>query len=373
MSGRVLSYMNKIKIDQKQMFSLMFLFVLSAIVTSLTPNAGQDSWISIFIGMLGSLCLYLFIFCQIFNHYPELPLTGILVKVFSKYIGIPLSLVYLCYFVYITAIATRHLADTITTHILSETPIAVVCFLMILLIVYGCYLGFEVLGRTAEILLIWMVIFGLTGNLSVIASGIIKWKNLQPVLENGWLPVLKDAFLVSFSFPMGEIFLFLMFLPYLNRPESARKAGSAALVLSGLSLSWTFMLIITVIGPSGADAADIPLLNMVEKINVGNFIQRMDSIVVGTFVLGFFIKISLYFYAIVLGVTDVFKIKNYRRMIIPAASLVFITTFFIGEYKEEYGRFRQEIFPYIVELPLIIGIPLLLLFLIWIRKRFKKK
>ncbi|GHI00419.1 GerAB/ArcD/ProY family transporter [Neobacillus kokaensis] len=365
--------MKKTKIDQKQMFSLMFLFILSSIVTTLTPKAGQDAWISIFIGMLGSLILYFFVYTKIYNHNPTLPLTGILAKVFSPYIGVPLSLIYVSYFIYITSIATRHLGDTITTHILSETPIAIVCLIMLLLVSYGCYLGIEVLGRTAEILLIWMFIFGLTGNLSVIASGIIQLKNLQPVLENGWLPVLKDAFPLAFSFPFGEIFLFLMILPHLNKPELARWTGLAALFLSGLSLSWTFFLIISVIGPFGTDTTDIPLLSMVGKINVANFIQRIDSIVVGTFVVGFFIKISLYFYAVVIGLTDIFKIKSYRLMIIPAASIVFISTFFMGEYKQEYGRFRQEILPYIVELPLLIGIPLLLLLTIWVRKSLDKK
>ncbi|WP_312474089.1 endospore germination permease [Neobacillus sp.] len=364
--------MEKTKIDQKQLFSLMFLFILSSIVTDLASNAKQDAWISIFIGMLGSLALYFFVYCQIFNHYPTLPFTGILAKVFSKYIGVPLSLVYIGYFFYLTSIATRHLGDTITTQILSETPIPVVNFIVLLLISYGCYLGIEVLGRTAEILLIWMFIFGLTGNLTVVASGIIKINNLQPILEKGWLPVLKQAIPLSFSYPFGEIFLFLMFLPYLNRPELAKKTGSISILFSGFSLTWTFLLIITVLGPLGAEINNIPLLSMVGKINVGHIIQRMDSIVVGTFVVGFFIKISLYFYAVVIGLTNVFKLKRYQSFIIPAASLIFISTFFIGKNNVEYSRFRLEKLPYMVELPLLIGIPLIVLFTLWVRKGLRK-
>ncbi|OIK07632.1 hypothetical protein BIV60_27075 [Bacillus sp. MUM 116] len=362
--------MENAKIDSRQLFSLMFLFQLgTGIVTRIGMQAKQDAWIAIAIGMFGALILFFFVYLQIFKRTPAIPFTGILVKVLSKYIGLPLGLVYICYFFFVASVNVRHLGDTMGTYILPDTPVPVIMFISLLLVSYSCYLGIEVLGRTAEILLAAMVFFGLTGNLTVIASGIIKLKNLQPVLEFGWLPVVKHALPLLVFFPFGEIFLFLMFFPYLNKPELVKRTGLLSILLSGLGLSWTFLLNISVIG-IGAQAVEIPLLSAVEKINVGHIIQRMDSIVVGTFAVGFFVKIFLYVYAVVIGLTDIFKFKRYQPLIFPVVLLIFIYSNVLAKNKVAYQGFFYNKMPYLVGFPLLVGIPVVVLVIIWVRNYF---
>ncbi|MBI0579317.1 endospore germination permease [Neobacillus cucumis] len=362
--------MENAKIDSKQLFSLMFLFQLgTGIVTRIGLQAKQDAWISIFLGMFGALILFFLVYLQIFKQYPTLPFTGILVKVFSKYIGIPLSLVYISYFFFVASVNARHLGDTMGTYILSETPVPVIIFISLALVAYACYLGIEVIGRTAEILFAAMVVFGLTGNLTVIASGIIKLKNLQPILEYGWLPVLKHSVPLMIFFPFGEVFLFLMIFPYLNKPDLVKRTGLLSILLSGLGLSWTFLLIISVIG-IGAQNVEIPLLSAVEKINVGHIIQRMDSIVVGTFAVGFFIKIILYVYAVLIGLTDIFKFKRYQPLIFPVVSLIFLYSLVWANNKVTYQGFFYNKMPYLVGFPLLVGMPVIVLIMILVRNYF---
>lgn len=362
--------MENAKIDSKQLFSLMFLFQLgTGIVTRMGMQAKQDAWISISLGMFGALILFFFVYLQIFKRNPAIPFTGVLVKVLSKYIGLPLGLIYIGYFFLLASINTRHLGDTMGTYILTDTPVPVIIFISLLLVSYACYLGIEVLGRTAEILIGAMCIFGVIGNLTIIASGIIKIKNVQPVLEFGWLPVLKHAVPLMVFFPFGEVFLFLMFFPYLNKPELVKRTGLLSILLSGLGLSWTFLTIVSVIG-YGAQVVEIPLLSAVEKINVGHIIQRMDSIVVGTFAVGFFVKIILYVYATVIGLTDIFKFKKYQPLIFPVVSLIFIFSIVYAKNKVAYQGFFYNKMPYLVGFPLLVGIPVIVLVIIWIRAYF---
>ncbi|MBU8917202.1 spore germination protein [Bacillus sp. FJAT-29953] len=362
--------MEKAKIDARQLFSLMFLFQLgTGIVTSIGKHAKQDAWISIAFGMAGALILFFFVYFQIFKRYPNLPFTGILVQVFSKYIGVPLGLVYICYFFFAGAFNVRHLGDTMGTYILSETPVPVIIFISLLLVSYGCYLGIEVLGRTAEILIGAMVAFGIIGNITVIASGIIKIENVQPVLEFGLMPVLKQAVPLTVFFPFGEIFLFLMIFPYLNRPELVKRTGLLSVLLSGLGLSWTFLMVISVIGVN-AQNVEIPLLLAVEKINVGHIIERMDSIVVGTFAVGFFAKIFLYVYVVVIGLADIFKFKRYQPLILPVVALIFITSILGAKNKVLYQDFFYFKMWYVIGLPLLVGIPVTVLIVILVRNYF---
>ncbi|WP_190284823.1 endospore germination permease [Bacillus sp. S3] len=364
--------MENAKIDSKQLFSLMFLFQLgTGIVTRMGMQAKQDAWISITIGMIGALMLFYFVYLQIFKRYPTLPFTGILENVFSKYIGLPLGLVYIGYFFFVASFNLRHLGDTMGTYILAETPIPVIMFISLLLVSYACYLGIEVLGRTAEILIAAMAAFGIIGNLTVLASGIIKLKNVQPVLEFGWLPVLKQAIPLIIFFPFGEIFLFLMLFPYLNKPELVKKPGLLSILLSGLGLSWTFLLNISVLG-AGAQNVEIPLLAAVEKINVGNIIERMDSIVVGTFAVGFFSKIFLYVYVILIGLTDIFKFKRYQPLIFPVVSIIFIISIVGAKNKVAYQNFFYYQMPYLIGFPLLVGVPVIVLLMIGVRSLFGK-
>jgi spore germination protein KB len=65
-----------------------------------------------------------------------------------------------------------------------------------------------------------------------------------------------------------------------------------------------------VLGPHIAANATFPLLKTVGKIDVGGFIQRMDSIAVATLIIGGFFKIALFFYAAVKGVADLLQVKK---------------------------------------------------------------
>jgi spore germination protein KB len=86
----------------------------------------------------------------LFYQYPGQSPTGYLKNIAGKYIGIPLSLIYIVYFIYIAARVLRDFGALLITSTLSETRIEVVNGLMILLITFGVYLGIEVIGRTGE-------------------------------------------------------------------------------------------------------------------------------------------------------------------------------------------------------------------------------
>ncbi|MDP4156331.1 MAG: GerAB/ArcD/ProY family transporter [Bacillota bacterium] len=363
------------KINPFQLFCLMFLFELgSSIVVGVGLQAKQDAWLAILLGMVSSLPLFL-IYIYLFYQYPYLSLTGYIKQIVGNYIGVPLLLIYICYFLYIAARVLRDFGALLTTTTLVETPLTVVNGLMILLITYGIYLGIEVIGRTAEAIFFIMISLGFLGILSSVSSDIIKPENLTPLLENGWNLILTTVYTQTYTFPFGEMVAFTMILPFLNKPKLGKRIGLYAILASGFVLSLTIALEVSVIGINGAAVAQFPLLQTIGKVNIANFIQRLDIIVIATLILGVFIKITVFFYAGYIGIQDLIQLKkkshkNYCLLLL-CSSILFASIKMSSNFAEHIEIGLKWV-PIYLHWPLQTGIPLILFLITLLKKVFSK-
>jgi spore germination protein KB len=365
--------MEKAKISGIQLFAMMFMFELgTSLVISYGIGAKKDAWLTILLGLGGGIVLF-FIHYSLFRQYPNLPLTGYARKIFGKYPGWIIGLLYVLYFLYIAARNLREFGDLLLSSTMSATPLLAINILMVLAICYVLYLGIEVVGRTAEVFIVILLLFGVAGNFLVFVSGNIDIHNLQPFLENGWKPILKAAFPLIISFPFGEMIVFTMLLPYLNRPGSVKKVWLSALISSGVILSYTASLNIAVLSMEEVERSTFPLLSTIGKVNLMEFLQRLDAIVVFTFLITMFFKIAIFFYAAVIGMVDLFKLKNHQQMVLPVGViLIYLSTVIASDFAEHMEE-GLVITGYYLHIPFLMIIPLFMLFVSIIRKRFKKK
>jgi spore germination protein KB len=367
--------MDKVRIDSMQLFCLMYLFELgSSIVVGIGISAKQDAWLAILIAMIIDIPLYL-IYYYLFIQYPNLPLTRYLTNILGKYVGFPLSIVYILYFLYIAARVLRDLGDLLVSSTLDLTPLTVVTGFMMLIISYGVYNGIEVIGRTSEMALMMLILIGVLGLLFTLGSDIIKPEKLLPVLENGWKPVLKTVFPQLITFPFGEMIVFTMVLPSLNKPLLGKKVGVYAMLASGLTLSMVIALEISILGPEGVAQSQFPLLDTFSKVSIGEFIERLDVFVVLTLIFGVFVKISVFFYAAFTGVAELLRITNQKQRafcIILLGILVVIWSIQMSENFVEHIETGLKKVPIYLHVPLQIVIPILLFLIVLVRKSFVK-
>lgn len=361
------------KISSSQLFALIFLFEIgSAVVVGLGMQAKQDAWLTILLGMIAGFGFYL-VYSYLFRQYPDLPFTSFIQRIVGKFIGYPLAFLYILHFMYVASRVLRDFTELLITSTLVNTPMFMIGFIMITLISYAVYMGIESVARTGEILLGVILLCGVLGISFLFLSGAVKFENLTPVLENGWKPVLTTVFPQILSFPFGEMVVFTMLLPYLNNTHSGVKVGMYALTLSGLVLTVTIAIDISVLGPHTATNSMFPLLKTAQKINVGNFIQRLDSIVLTTLIIGGFFKIVVYFYAAVLGIVNIFEIKRPYCVIYFVGTIILISSIYIAGNLPEHLEIGLNILPLYVSLPLQIGIPFLLFLVVLFRNRYNKR
>lgn len=363
--------MEKCKVCSFQMFALIVLFEIgSAVVVGLGMDAKHDAWIAILLGMMCGLVLFT-LYNYLFKQFPELPLTSYIEKILGKYIGKIISFIYILYFIYIAARVLRDFGDMIVTTTLFGTPLVIVNLLMILIIGYGIFLGIEVLGRSGEIFYIMTVALAFLFISLMFASDLPKIENLLPILEEKKL-VIETTFPLTLTFPFGETIVFTMLLPYLKQSSKSLKIGLLAILFSGLLLSFTIALNISILGSTEAANTPFPLHRALGKINLMNFIQRLDSIVVFLLVLGGYFKIVIFSYAATIGLTNMFKQKKHQKLIFPVCLTVYISSILIASNFIEHIEIGLKKVPFYIHIPLQVFIPIILFLITLFRKRFIK-
>ncbi|MGM0877854.1 MAG: GerAB/ArcD/ProY family transporter, partial [Bacillota bacterium] len=114
-------------------------------------------------------------------------------------------------------------------------------------------------------------------------------------------------------------------------------------------------------------------LSTIGKVNLFEFIQRLDAIVVFTFLITMFFKISIWFYCAIIGIADLFNLKNHQQIVLPVGIIVIFSSMIIASNFSEHIEEGLKIVQYPIHLPIMAIIPLFMLFVALIRNGFKKK
>lgn len=362
--------MVKNKIQPIQLFVIVVLFELgSAVVVGLGLAAKQDAWIAILMGMTGGMVLFS-LYVYLYSQFPTLPLTNYLEQIIGKFFGRILSLTYIFLFLYIGARVLRDFSDLLSTTVLYGTPKVVAAIMMMFAVSFACFLGFEVIVRTAEIFFPWVLFFGFLFLLLIFISDLPKIENLQPVLEEGWKPIIKTAFPTIVSFPFGETIVFTIFFPYLIHNKRNIMTGYSAVLFSGLILIIVTTIMVSVLGPFMAPKSTFPLLETVERVKVGEIIQRMDPIALILLIIGGFFKITVFFCGAVEGFSSLFKKPKLTKFSIPfMAILVIVMANLMADNYVEHIKIGLEIVPNLIYIPLFMIVPFLLVIIVIIKKK----
>ena len=217
-----------------------------------------------------------------------------------------------------------------------------------------------------------LLLFGIAGNFLIFVSGNVGLHNLQPFLENGWKPILTTAFPIISSYPFGQMLTFMMLLPYLNRPGAVKKVWLFTLISSGLILCWTASLNITVLGVEQVERSVFPTSSTLRTVNLFEFLQRLDAIIVLTLLITVFFKVSILLYCTVIGIAELFKLNNYRHILVLFGVILIFFSMIIGSSYTEVREEGGDILYYYLNIPLLMIIPLLMLLVSLIRNRFKR-
>lgn len=359
------------KIGLLQLFFLIILFQIgSSVVVGVAVEARQDAWIAILIGTLfGIIIIRSYVFILAYDKGKNL--YEIMEQLFGRLLTIFLSFVYVIYFFYISSRVLRDFLELIISDIFPNTPIEILAITFMVVILYAVYLGPEVIGRTSEVFMPYILLFLTLTGVFLISGGDVNMHHLQPILAEGFAPIWAALFPGLLTFPFGEAIVLTMIIALTNRFENASKVSMAAVFTTGIMLTIIKGFKMAVLGPNMAERAAFPLLTAAREIAFADFIERLDSIVIFVMMLGIFIKVSLFFFGGLKGLEYIFKIP-YRYFSIPMGMVIAISSILIAVNYAEHIEEGIQIVPIYLHIPLQFGIPILLIIMIiWKRKQNK--
>ncbi|WP_159880986.1 GerAB/ArcD/ProY family transporter [Paenibacillus puerhi] len=315
----------QIGIRQFQIVVILFTIGTTILITpaGLASEAKQDAWMAPLFAMVPGLLLVL-LYSRIGRGDQGMTLVRLCEALLGTWLGKAWSIFFIFFSFLASAMVMFDVGRFITSIIMPETPLAFINALFVFLLIYATGVGFDALARMLELFFPWFVLLFLL--MVIILSPQIDFRNAQPVLEAAPNKLLS-ATLSVLSITFMPLVVFLMVYPSrLKDPESAKHAFFTAALIGNALSSVIIALTIFVLGANLTSLQEYPVYHLAKKISIGNFIERIEAVVAGLWLITSFAKMSLYFYAALSGFVDVAKLKSQRSVLVPMGVLLLVVS-----------------------------------------------
>ncbi|MGO4886277.1 endospore germination permease [Anaerobacillus sp. MEB173] len=358
------------RISARQMAITMYLTILSTgilFVPAITnSDAGRDMWISpIWPSFLGFMMIYIVL--KLNKLYPNKSIIEQSQYIFGTVLGRILAFLILLHFLHANSLVIWSYEEFLSSSVLPQTPQIVIISGMVLLCSIAIYGGLEILIRMGEIIIPIYLLFIIAVIILLLPD--IDIMQMQPIFGKGIIPSLKGAsFLLVWS---SQFIVFSFLLPFISNQNSCKKWGLISVIAITLTLVATNLIVLLVFG-NVVDSFTFPLMSAVRYIAIAEFLSHLESVVMAIWVAGAFMKISIFYYVIVLGTAQWLNLSEYRPLILPIGFLLVVIAMWQVPNVTEYMTYGDTAEPYL-SLLFNTMFPLLFLLVAYIQYKWKKK
>lgn len=302
---------------------ILVLPVMIATADLLVPGisarqATQDMWLTPLVASLTGF-VTVFLAFQLHRLYPGESIIQYSTRIVGTLLGKVCGFLILYDFLYSNGNIIRQYGEFIVGTSLYQTPLLAVISSMVLLCAYAVKAGLEVLARAAQVFVPALVI--LYAALFLLMMPFMKIEHLFPMLEHGFVPVLKGALTPQGWF--SEVILFSFLLPFRREQKEDMSTGIVAVFLGMIALTGINLSTWLVMGQE-TTYMTYSFYNAIQLISYADFFENVDSVVIAMWVIGGFIKISLFYYAMALGTAQWLHLDDYRPLVLPLGILLVV-------------------------------------------------
>ncbi|WP_152402415.1 GerAB/ArcD/ProY family transporter [Paenibacillus cellulositrophicus] len=356
------------KLTGSQIFwTLSTVEVVMAVWLRVSPaieTAKQDAWMSMIIaGAIGLAITYLVMHVSLLH--PGETLTQFSRKLLGGWIGRIVILPYFVAWLLLSGDVLRSFADFIHLTILDRTPIWILMVMIMALAVYLTgFSGITGIGRFCELAgPVTFIALILTFLLNITNT---KLHHILPIAsDTSWQEVFK-ASLSPASF-FGESFMLLVLLAFISSNKKIYVKTLSSIAFTAIMVMLATVMVLLVFGPYVGMELRFSYFMLVRSINILNFIQNVDVLVIFIWIFGVFAKISLYLFITSYEMAQWLQVKNWKKLLWFCAPAIFIIALLIPN--EETIIVLQKLWERIVIPVCAISIPLIL----WMMTVMKRK
>ncbi|ADK16932.1 Spore germination protein YndE [Clostridium ljungdahlii DSM 13528] len=365
--------MDKIKITNHQLFSLATsiafggsVLIVPALVASI---AKQDAWITSLLTPAFGIPI-IWIYCFLGSQYPDMTLVGIIKKIFGKWIGLIVAGSVVFFYLTIAYHLPWYIDNFITTQVMPQTPAYIISSLFVIAVVIALLYGLETFARASEIIIYFTSILFFLAMILVLPNA--KIENIQPVFENGIIPILKSSVFLSCFLTFPLITLMMIYPINLNNISDGKKSLFKGYLWGAFMIFITNFMSILVLGSGITAKEQYPTYLLAKEINVGIVFTRLEFIIAAVWIVTLFIIGVSFFYAGIVGLTELLKLQDYKKIVMPLGLIVLVMSEVVFPdtiYQANWVNFIWT--PFSITYGLIV--PTLLLFVFFIKKWISKE
>lgn len=159
-----------------------------------------------------------------------------------------------------------------------------------------------------------------------------------------------------------------MILPFINQTNRAAKAFLTGGLLGGVSLGIPLFYCLVVYGPDLTAINIFASFTLIQKVNIGNFFQRIDVVVAIVAFICVYFKATICFYISMVGFAQTLQLNDYRLLSYPMGIILIVFSIIAYPNLTYASTFIEQTWmPYASTFG--IWLPLLLLSVAAVRKR----
>lgn len=364
--------MQRTKITNHQLYSLTangaFGGSVIVIASAMAAIAKQDAWISALLTPVIGMPV-VWIYWYLGSQYPGSTFVDIMKKIFGRWIGTiaAASYVFLC--LTIAYHLPWYVGNFVTTQAMPETPPYVINLMFVIAVVIAVLYGIETIARASELYIRFVLILSVLTTLLV--SPNIKFENLQPVLENGMIPIFKGSYVLSCFIVFPIITMMMIYPANTDNVSEAKKSIFKGFLWAGFITFITILISTLILGSKITASSQYPTYLLAKEINLGIIFTRLEFIVAATWIVTQFMIGLLFFYAGITGLSQLLGLKDHKRIVMPLGLITLVMSGVVFPDAVYQANWVNLVWlPYITTHGLIL--PLLLLLVHLIKKRMLK-
>lgn len=357
------------KISSLQIAIVMFPVVVATadllIPAVISKHAGRDMWLSPFVSSIIGF-LTVFIVFKLSKLYPKETLIQYSESILGRYLGKVLGLLMILHFIHIDSVIVRQYSEFVVGNFLPTTPQIVVIGFMIFTCGLAVRAGIEVVVRVAQfffplIILSWLFVI-------ILLIPEMEMEKIFPIMENGIMPVIKGGIN-----PMGwfsHYVLMAFMLPYVTDHEKGLKMGIISVLIVLVTIFLVNISTFLVFGMM-TKSLTFPVMAATKYISIADFLEHIEAIIMAIWVVGTFIKISVYYYVIVLGTSQLLNLKAYHQTVFPLGFLIITISIWLTSSLQKLTYYLGTTAPF-WSLLFEMFIPMFLLLIALVRRKGKQ-
>lgn len=353
-------------------YNTLIWFIIRAGFVELTVNSileisGQDSWISIIIGLIIGLIPFT-IYEIIKNKYPEDNYISLNQKLFKK-TGNILNFIILLGCLLATTCTFWVLVRFANSLFLYKTNALIISIAFIIPIYYTSTKGMHVISKVSLILFYICIFLNILIILGVV--GETDLSNLKPILHNKE-NILYASLLFS-SINVSKAF-FLNIIPKRKIISHSTKINYLTYFFSTINLLNMAIASICIFGIELATIYEYPAFQILKRVNILGVINKIESILSIEGIFSIFIEMTIITYYAKEIITQTFKLKEKtnKYISIPICLITLILSNILFQTHEDANSFFTGPLIYMINI-ICVFIPFLTLLKVYYSKYIKKK